>query len=101
MLHREISNYEGAKKDAQDTLTGDTQSFGGEERPDSLPGKTSKLSHEDLACAELLTGHKLGVPTYFVQDIHGQPSFASVLVGNTVDGSHCFGLASPGEEVLW
>lgn len=90
----------GAKEVLQYALTGDSQSPGGEQWRDSLPGKAPKLSLNDRDRTELLTGNNLRVPTYFIQDIHGQPRFAFVLIGDAVNGSHSFGLASASEEVL-
>jgi hypothetical protein len=86
--------------DVQNALTGDTESLGGKQWPDSVPGEAPKLPVNNLSSAELLFGYYSGLSANLIQDIHGQPSFTSVLIGDTMDGSHCLSLASSGEEVL-
>lgn len=86
--------------DVREILTGDTESFGGKQWRDSLPGKAPKLPLDDLSRAEFRIRHYLRVSANFIQNIHGQPGFAFVFVGDTMDGSHSLGLASSSEEVL-
>jgi hypothetical protein len=80
--------------------TGEAEFLGREQRADALQRELGQVSLDDFLVAERLGDVLLGITANLIENVHGEPGLGLVLVGNPVDCSNGFILATTGEQEL-